>query len=208
MNYLKVSFTIICLTLFMSLCGCGASRTKPTLTIYTTNYGTYIREVTLNVPYPEPLVFKLPQTKWIPLKSGVVDSTVSFVVLGEGDPNSYVKLRIEGQAKAIFEGLEKESGIDFIQSDSLILVGLLDCYKTRTQKQNAEKSIEYGPIKFERQEGDTYAWIVTSNDSYSVAYAVLKTKNSNYFTFEVDQKTRWDNIENLLMDVVRSRKQY
>ena len=98
--------------------------------------------------------------------------------------------------------------MDFGQSDSLILMGLFDHYKTMTKAENSDKPIQYSETKFERQDGDAFAWMVTSNGSYGVAYAVLMTKNNNYFTIEVNQKNRETDIEKILIDIVKSHKTY
>ena len=55
----------------------------------------------------------------------------------------------------------------------LLFSASFDHYKTMTQAENAEKPIQYGETKFERQNGEVYAWMVTSNGSYGVAYAVM-----------------------------------
>ena len=98
--------------------------------------------------------------------------------------------------------------VDFAQTDSLVLIGLFDHYKKMTQIENTDKPIKYGETKFARQGGDAYAWTVASNGSFSIAYAVLKTKNNNYFTIEVNQKYRASNIEEVLLDIVKSHKTY
>ena len=164
--------------------------------------------IALNVPYPEPLSFELPSADWVPLKVRKNEKEGARVELAEADDNSYVKLAIEGQTKSLFESLETESGVDFSQSDSLVLMGLFDHYNTMTKAENADKPIQYSDTRFEKQDGDVYAWIVTSNGSFSVAYAVLKTKNGNYFTVEVTQKNRTTDIEKTLLDIVKSRKTY
>ena len=164
--------------------------------------------ITVNVPYPEPLSFELPSADWVPLKVRKNEKEGARVELAEADDNSYVKLAIEGQTKLLFESLETESGVDFSQSDSLVLMGLFDHYNTMTKAENADKPIQYSDTRFEKQDGDVYAWIVTSNGSFCVAYAVLKTKNGNYFTVEVTQKNRTTDIEKTLLDIVKSRKTY
>ena len=162
--------------------------------------------ITVNVPYPEPLSFELSSADWVPLKVRKNEKEGARVELAEGEENSYVKLAIEGQTKSLFESLETDSGVDFSQSDSLVLTGLFDHYKTMTQAENSDKPIQYGETKFERQDGDVFAWMVTTNNSYGVAYAVLKTKNGNYFTVEVNQKNRTTDIEKTLVDIVKSHK--
>jgi hypothetical protein len=77
-----------------------------------------------------------------------------------------------------------------------------------TKVENSDKPIQYSETKFERQDGDAFAWMVTSNGSYGVAYAVLMTKNNNYFTIEVNQKNRETDIEKILIDIVKSLKTY
>ncbi len=164
--------------------------------------------IELNVPYPEPLTFELPSAEWTPIKIQKKEGVNTRVELAEGVADSYVKVAIEGQTKSLFESLETESGVDFGQSDSLILMGLFNHYKTMTKAENSDKPIQYSETKFERQDGDAFAWMVTSNGSYSVAYAVLMTKNKNYFTVEVNQKNRTTDIEKTLLDIVKSRKTY
>ena len=164
--------------------------------------------ITVNVPYPEPLSFELSSADWTPLKWKKQENVMARVELAEADDNSYVKLAIEGQTKLLFESLETESGVDFSQSDSLVLMDLFDHYNTMTKAENADKPIQYSDTRFEKQDGDVYAWIVTSNGSFSVAYAVLKTKNGNYFTVEVNQKNRTTDIEKTLVDIVKSHKTY
>jgi hypothetical protein len=144
----------------------------------------------------------------VPLKIQKKEGVNTRVELAEGAADSYVKFAIDGQTKSLFESLETESGVDFSQSDSLILMGLFDHYKTMTKAENSDKPIQYSETKFERQDGDAFAWMVTSNGSYSVAYAVLMTKNKNYFTVEVNQKNRETDIEKILLDIVRSHKTY
>ena len=164
--------------------------------------------IELNVPYPEPLTFELPSAEWTPLKIQKKEGVNTRVELAEGVADSYVKVAIDGQTKSLFESLETESGVDFGQSDSLILMGLFDHYKTMTKAENSDKPIQYSETKFERQDDDAFAWMVTSNGSYSVAYAVLMTKNKNYFTVEVNQKNRETDIEKTLLDIVKSHKTY
>ena len=174
----------------------------------TTSFWTGSPAIALNMPYPEPLSFELPSAEWKPLKWKKQENVMARVELAEVEGKSYVKLAIEGQTKSMFESLETGSGVDFCQSDSLVLIGLFDHYKTMTQAENSDKPIQYGETKFEKQDGDAYAWMVTSNNTYSVAYAVLKTKNGNYFTVEVNQSNRTTDIEKTLMDIVKSRKSY
>ena len=209
MNYLKISFTLICLTSFVFLCGCATNYNditfKRTSSFWTGESSPYF---TINVPYPEPLSFEIPSADWVVLKARKNEKEAALVELADADDNSYVKLAIEGQTKSMFERLEKDSGVDFSQSDSLVLIGLFDHYKTMTQAENSEKPIQYGETKFERQDGDVFAWMLTTNGSYSVAYAVLKTKNGNYFTVEMNQKNRETNIEITLVEIVKSHKTY
>ncbi|OWV23269.1 hypothetical protein B7982_07275 [Fibrobacter sp. UWB2] len=164
--------------------------------------------IELDVPYPESLTFELPSAEWTPLKIQKKEGVNTRVELAEGVADSYVKVAIDGQTKSLFESLETESGVDFGQSDSLILMGLFDHYKTMTKAENSDKPIQYSETKFERQDDDAFGWMVTSNGSYSVAYAVLMTKNNNYFTVEVNQKNRETDIEKILLDIVRSHKTY
>ena len=209
MNYLKVSLTLICLASIAFLCGCATNYNaityKKTSSFWTGKPNPFI---TLNVPYPEPLSFEIPTADWVPLKVHKKEKEAARVELVEGDEDSYVKLAIEGQTKSLFERLETDSGVDFSQSDSLILIGLFDHYKTMTQAENPEKPIQYGETKFERQDGDVFAWMVSTNGTYSVAYAVLKTKNGNYFTVEMNRKNRATNIEITLVEIVKSHKTY
>lgn len=137
--------------------------------------------ITVNVPYPEPLSFELSSADWVPLKVRKNEKEGARVELAEGEENSYVKLAIEGQTKSLFESLETDSGVDFSQSDSLVLTGLFDHYNTMTKAENADKPIQYSDMRFEKQDGDVYAWIVTSNGSFSVAYAVLKNEKRQLF---------------------------
>jgi hypothetical protein len=174
----------------------------------TQSFWTGSPAIELNVPYPEPLAFELPSAEWVPLKIQKKEGVNTRVELAEGVADSYVKVAIDGQTKSLFESLETESGVDFGQSDSLILMGLFDHYKTMTKAENSDKPIQYSETKFERQDDDAFAWMVTSNGSYSVAYAVLMTKNKNYFTVEVNQKNRETDIEKILLDIVRSHKTY
>ena len=103
----------------------------------------------------------------------------------------------------------RDSFVQHLSAKSLIdLMGLFDHYKTMTKAENSDKPIQYSETKFERQDGDAFAWMETSNGSYSVAYAVLKTKTKNYYTIEVDQKNRITDIEKTLLDIVKSRKTY
>lgn len=162
----------------------------------------------LNLPFPEPLSFELPNADWTVLKVNQAEGRGSVVALAEGSADSYVKVMIEGQNRTLFESLEKDSGIDFSQPDSTILLGLFDHYKTMTRKENGEKEITYGETVLEQDEDALYAWMMTTNGSYSVAYCVIKTKASNYFTVEVDQKQRSTDIETILLGIVKSRKNY
>ena len=174
----------------------------------TQSFWTGSPAIELNVPYPEPLTFKLPSAEWTPLKIQKKEGVNTRVELAEGAADSYVKLAIEGQTEPLFISLETESGVDFGLSDSLILMGLFDHYKTMTKAENSDKPIQYSETKFERQDDDAFAWMVASNGSYSVAYAVLKTKTKNYYTIEVDQKNRITDIEKTLLDIVKSHKTY
>lgn len=79
----------------------------------------------LNLPFPEPLSFELPNADWTVLKVNQAEGRGSVVALAEGSADSYVKVMIEGQNRALFESLEKDSGIDFSQPDSTILLGLV-----------------------------------------------------------------------------------
>lgn len=162
----------------------------------------------LNLPFPEPLSFELPNANWTVLKVNQAKGQGSVVALAEGSADSHVQVMIEGQEPALFASLEHDSGVDFSQPDSLILQGLFRHYKTKTREENGEKQISYGETKVQLDGGDTYAWMVTTNGSYSVAYCVVKTKSSNYFTIEVDQKHRDSDIESTLLGIVKSRKSY
>ena len=207
MNIFKTFASLVSLVSFVILCGCATNYNDITFK-KTTSFWTGSPVITINVPYPEPLSFELPSADWVPLKVRKNEKEAARVELAEGEENSYVKLAIEGQTKSLFESLETGSGVDFFQSDSLILMGLFDHYKTMTQAENSDKPIQYSDTKFERQDGDVFAWMVTNNNSYGVAYAVLKTKNRNYFTIEVNQKNRTTDIEKTLVDIVKSHKTY
>ena len=207
MKYLKLSAALLFSVSVLFLGGCATNHNDIILH-KTKSFWTGSPAIALNVPYPEPLSFELPSADWVPLKVRKNEKEGARVELAEGEENSYVKLAIEGQTKSLFESLETESGVDFSQSDSLVLTGLFDHYKTMTQAENSDKPIQYSDTKFERQDGDVLAWMVTSNGSFSVAYAVLKTKNGNYFTVEVTQKNRTTDIEKTLLDIVKSRKTY
>ena len=207
MKYLKLSAALLFSVSVLFLCGC-AKNYNDIILHKTKSFWTGSPAIALNVPYPEPLSFELPSADWVPLKVRKNEKEGARVELAEADDNSYVKLAIEGQTKSLFESLETESGVDFSQSDSLVLMGLFDHYNTMTKAENADKPIQYSDTRFEKQNGDVYAWIVTSNGSFSVAYAVLKTKNGNYFTVEVTQKNRTTDIEKTLLDIVKSRKTY
>lgn len=207
MKTIKKSIVLLFSASLLFLCGCATNHNDIILH-KTKSFWMGSPAIELNVPYPEPLTFKLPSAEWTPLKIQKKEGVNTRVELAEGAADSYVKLAIEGQTEPLFISLETESGVDFSQSDSLILVGLFDHYKTMTKAENSDKPIQYSETKFERQDGDAFAWMVTSNGSYSVAYAVLKTKNGNYFTVEVTQKNRTTDIEKTLLDIVKSRKTY
>ena len=207
MKYLNLSIALLFSASVLFLGGCATNHNDIILH-KTKSFWMGSPVITVNVPYPEPLSFELPSADWVPLKVRKNEKEGARVELAEADDNSYVKLAIEGQTKSLFESLETESGVDFSQSDSLVLMGLFDHYNTMTKAENADKPIQYSDTRFEKQDGDVYAWIVTSNGSFSVAYAVLKTKNGNYFTVEVTQKNRTTDIEKTLLDIVKSRKTY
>jgi len=207
MKTIKKSIVLLFSASLLFLGGCAKNHNDIILH-KTQSFWTGSPVITVNVPYPEPLSFELPSADWVPLKVRKKEKEGARVELAEGEENSYVKLAIEGQTKSLFESLETESGVDFSQSDSLVLTGLFDHYKTMTQAENSDKPIQYGETKFERQDGDVFAWMVTTNNSYGVAYAVLKTKNGNYFTVEVNQKNRTTDIEKTLVDIVKSHKTY
>ena len=207
MKTIKKSIVLLFSASLLFLCGCATNHNDIILH-KTKSFWMGSPVITVNVPYPEPLSFELPSADWVPLKVRKNEKEAARVELAEGEENSYVKLAIEGQTKSLFESLETDSGVDFSQSDSLVLTGLFDHYKTMTQAENSDKPIQYGETKFERQDGDVFAWMVTTNNSYGVAYAVLKTKNGNYFTVEVNQKNRTTDIEKTLVDIVKSHKTY
>jgi hypothetical protein len=207
MKTIKKSIVLLFSASLLFLGGCAKNHNDIILH-KTQSFWTGSPVITVNVPYPEPLSFELPSADWVPLKVRKKEKEGARVELAEGEENSYVKLAIEGQTKSLFESLETDSGVDFSQSDSLVLTGLFDHYKTMTQAENSDKPIQYGETKFERQDGDVFAWMVTTNNSYGVAYAVLKTKNGNYFTVEVNQKNRTTDIEKTLVDIVKSHKTY
>ena len=207
MKTIKKSIVLLFSASLLFLGGCAKNHNDIILH-KTQSFWTGSPAIELNVPYPEPLTFELPSAEWVPLKIQKKDGVNTRVELAEGAADSYVKFAIDGQTKSLFESLETESGVDFGQSDSLILMGLFDHYKTMTKAENSDKPIQYSETKFERQDGDAFGWMVTSNGSYSVAYAVLMTKNKNYFTVEVNQKNRETDIEKILLDIVRSHKTY
>ena len=207
MKTIKKSIVLLFSASLLFLGGCATNHNDIILH-KTKSFWTGNPVITVNVPYPEPLSFELPSADWVPLKVRKKEKEGARVELAEGEENSYVKLAIEGQTKSLFESLETDSGVDFSQSDSLVLTGLFNHYKTMTQAENSDKPIQYGETKFERQDGDVFAWMVTTNNSYGVAYAVLKTKNGNYFTVEVNQKNRTTDIEKTLVDIVKSHKTY
>jgi hypothetical protein len=64
--------------------------------------------------------------------------------------NCIIHLGLSKKDNPFFERLETDSGVDFSQSDSLILIGLFDHYKTMTQAENPEKPIQYGETKILR----------------------------------------------------------
>jgi len=207
MKHLNLSIALLFSASVLFLGGCATNHNDIVLH-KTKTFWSGSPAISLNVPYPEPLAFELPSAEWTPLKIQKKEGVNTRVELAEGAADSYVKVAIDGQTKSLFESLETESGVDFGQSDSLILMGLFDHYKTMTKAENSDKPIQYSETKFERQDDDAFAWMVTSNGSYSVAYAVLMTKNNNYFTIEVNQKNRETNIEKILLDIVRSHKTY
>ena len=207
MKHLNLSIALLFSASVLFLGGCATNHNDIVLH-KTKTFWSGSPAIELNVPYPEPLTFELPSAEWTPLKIQKKEGVNTRVELAEGVADSYVKVAIDGQTKSLFESLETESGVDFGQSDSLILMGLFDHYKTMTKAENSDKPIQYSETKFERQDDDAFAWMVTSNGSYSVAYAVLMTKNNNYFTIEVNQKNRETNIEKILLDIVRSHKTY
>ena len=207
MKRIKKSIVLLFSVSLLFLCGC-ASNYKDITLHKTTTFWSGTPTMSLNLPYPEPMSFDIPSANWMAVKTKKKENLFARAEMAEADKDSYVKLAIEGQTEPLFISIENGSGVDFSQSDSLVLMGLFDHYKARTQAENAEKPIQYGETKFERQNGDVYAWMVTSNGSYSIAYAVLKTKTKTYYTVEVDQKNRTTDIEKTLLDIVRSHKSY
>lgn len=207
MKTIKKTIVLLFSASLLFLGGCAKNHNEIILH-KTMSFWTGSPVIKLDVPYPEPLTFELSSAEWTPLKIQKKEGVNTRVELAEGVADSYVKVAIEGQTKSLFESLETESGVDFGQSDSLILMGLFDHYKTMTKAENSDKPIQYSETKFERQDGDAFAWMVTSNGSYGVAYAVLMTKNNNYFTIEVNQKNRITDIEKILLDIVKSHKTY
>lgn len=207
MKSIKKFIVLLFSVSLLFLCGCAKNYNEATLH-NTTSFWTGSPAVSLDIPYPEPMSFELPLAEWVPLKSKKLEGAAMRVELAEGRADSYLKLTIDGQTKELFESLEAQSGVDFAQTDSLVLIGLFDHYKKMTQAENTDKPIKYGETKFARQGDDAYAWMVTSNGSFSIAYAVLKTKNNNYFTIELNQKYRASNIEEVLLDIVKSHKTY
>ena len=180
MKTIKKSIVLLFSASLLFLCGCATNHNDIILH-KTKSFWMGSPAIELNVPYPEPLSFELPSADWTPLKWKKQENVMARVELAEADDNSYVKLAIEGQTKSLFESLETESGVDFSQSDSLVLMGLFDHYNTMTKAENADKPIQYSDTRFEKQDGDVYAWIVTSNGSFSVAYAVLKNEKRQLF---------------------------
>lgn len=207
MKYLNLSIALLFSVSVLFLGGCAKNHNDIILH-KTTSFWTGSPVIELDVPYPEPLTFELPSAEWVPLKIQKKEGVNTRIELAEGMADSYVKVAIDGQTKSLFESLETESGVDFSQSDSLILMGLFNHYNTMTKAENSDKPIQYSETKFERQDGDAFGWMVTSNGSYGVAYAVLMTKNKNYFTVEVNQKNRETDIEKILLDIVKSHKTY
>jgi len=207
MKRIKKSIVLLFSVSLLFLCGC-ASNYKDITLHKTTTFWSGTPTMSLNLPYPEPMSFDIPSANWMAVKTKKKENLFARAEMAEADKDSYVRLSIEGQTEPLFISIENGSGVDFNQSDSLVLMGLFDHYKARTQAENAEKPIQYGETKFERQNGDVYAWMVTSNGSYSIAYAVLKTKTKTYYTVEVDQKNRTTDIEKTLLDIVRSHKSY
>lgn len=207
MKRIKKSIVLLFSVSLLFLCGC-ASNYKDITLHKTTTFWSGTPTMSLNLPYPEPMSFDIPSANWMAVKTKKKENLFARAEMAEADKDSYVRLSIEGQTEPLFISIENGSGVDFSQSDSLVLMGLFDHYKARTQAENAEKPIQYGETKFERQNGDVYAWMVTSNGSYSIAYAVLKTKTKTYYTVEVDQKNRTTDIEKTLLDIVRSHKSY
>lgn len=207
MKTIKKSIVLLFSASLLFLGGCAKNHNDIILH-KTQSFWTGSPVIKLDVPYPEPLTFELPSAEWVPLKIQKKEGVNTRIELAEGAADSYVKVAIEGQTEPLFISLETESGVDFNQSDSLVLMGLFDHYKTMTQAENSDKPIQYSETKFERQDGDAFAWMVTSNGSYGVAYAVLMTKNKNYFTVEVNQKNRETDIEKILLDIVKSHKTY
>ena len=207
MKRIKKPIVLLFSVSLLFLCGC-ASNYKDITLHKTTTFWSGTPTMSLNLPYPEPMSFDIPSANWMAIKTKKKENLFARAEMAEADKDSYVRLSIEGQTEPLFISIENGSGVDFNQSDSLVLMGLFDHYKARTQAENAEKPIQYGETKFERQNGDVYAWMVTSNGSYSIAYAVLKTKTKTYYTVEVDQKNRTTDIEKTLLDIVRSHKSY
>ena len=207
MKSIKKFIVLLFSVSLLFLCGCAKNYNEATLH-NTTSFWTGSPAVSLDIPYPEPMSFERPLAEWVPLKSKKLEGAAMRVELAEGRADSYLKLTIGGQTKELFESLEAQSGVDFAQTDSLVLIGLFDHYKKMTQAENTDKPIKYGETKFARQGDDAYAWMVTSNGSFRIAYAVLKTKNNNYFTIELNQKYRASNIEEVLLDIVKSHKTY
>ena len=207
MKRIKKSIVLLFSVSLLFLCGC-ASNYKDITLHKTTTFWSGTPTMSLNLPYPEPMSFEVPSANWMAIKTKKKENLFARAEMAEADKDSYVRLSIEGQTEPLFISIENGSGVDFNQLDSLVLMGLFDHYKARTQAENAEKPIQYGETKFERQNGDVYAWMVTSNGSYSIAYAVLKTKTKTYYTVEVDQKNRTTDIEKTLLDIVRSHKSY
>lgn len=207
MNYLKNKLVFLFMALAILVCGCAVSHSDVTFS-KTTAFWSGEPIIALNVPYPEPLQFEFPSADWVPIKIRKGDGVMTRVEAAEGGADSYVKVAIEGQTKELFESLETESGVDFSAPDSVILTNLMDHYKTLTQSDNADKPIQYSETKFDRFNGDACAWMLTSNGNYGVAYAVFLTRNSNYFTVEINQKNRSTDMEKTLLDIIKSHKAF
>lgn len=202
---MKRFFFLLALTLLLG--ACAVSRDAVSIE-QRKSFWTGSPVLKVNLPFPEPLSFELPSADWRIFDVKGQEGRGSLIALGEGNADSYAKVRIEGQNPTLFESLEKDTGIDFSQPDSVVLAALFEHYRSMTLKENPEKDIQCEATRFEMKDGDVLAWMVTRNNSYSVAYAVLKTKNSNFFTIEVDQSHRITDIESVLLGIASSRDSF
>ena len=202
-----ISLLAFAFALLFSGCASGPSSVviQPT-----TSFWTGSPVMSMYVLYPEPMMFEFPMADWIVMKMRVLPDMATLVELADIDrySNSFVKLKIEGQTRPLFESIETDSRIDFNQPSEQVLVALFNYYLARTKAINADKPIKYGPIKVDRKDGDYYAWTVSSNGSYTIAYAVLITKNGNFFTIEINQSNRSTDVEKTMLGILTNHRPY